>query len=213
MPKLRVERLRPDVPFPVQATFGSAGFDVHAFWNRIDDLKWYGASDIEGPPRTRSMWLSEMQAVMKATMDHVHANAQWPVFQNSGFIEPLKIERSAYIAKEPDAVYLYPGARILVPTGLRLQIPEGWEVQVRPRSGLAWKHGITVVNSPGTIDADYRGEIKVILHNTGSETFTLKKGDRIAQLVMSPIFLVRFEEGVVDEDTERGSGGFGSTGS
>lgn len=107
---------------------------------------------------------------------------------------------------------LDPGRRDLVPTGLAMALPEGWEAQVRPRSGLAWKHGITVLNAPGTIDADYRGEIKVMLVNHGAERFVVERGSRIAQLVLAPV--VRAEWELVDTlpDTDRGSGGFGSTG-
>ena len=101
---------------------------------------------------------------------------------------------------------------ILVPTGIAVSIPQGFEIQIRPRSGLAAKKGISVLNTPGTIDADYRGEIKVILINHGNEPFIIRNGDRIAQMVVCPIVQAKFEE--VDElsDTERGSGGFGSTG-
>lgn len=102
--------------------------------------------------------------------------------------------------------------RGLVPTGLVLHIPAGYEAQVRPRSGLALKHGITVLNSPGTIDADYRGEIKVILINLGKERFTLRRGDRIAQLVVMPVSRVVMARIDDLEPTARGAGGFGSTG-
>ena len=103
------------------------------------------------------------------------------------------------------------GARILVPTGLRLAIPDGFEVQVRPRSGLALKHGITLPNSPGTIDSDYRGALGVIVQNNGTELFEITHGMRIAQLVVAPVVQAAFEVGPID-DTARGSGGFGSTG-
>jgi len=109
-------------------------------------------------------------------------------------------------------VTLAPGARHAVATGFAIAIPAGYEVQVRPRSGLALKHGITCLNTPGTIDADYRGEVKVILANLGSEPFLVKRGERIAQLVPAPVQRAGFAE--VDEldDTGRGTGGFGSTG-
>jgi len=107
---------------------------------------------------------------------------------------------------------LLPGERALVKTGIRLEIPEGYEAQVRPRSGLALKHGITVLNAPGTIDADYRGEVGVILINLGSEPFEIKKGDRIAQLVFAPHARAVFEEVFSLDNTERSTGGFGSTG-
>jgi dUTP pyrophosphatase len=102
--------------------------------------------------------------------------------------------------------------RVLVPTGLMLHMPEGYEAQVRPRSGLALKHGVTVLNSPGTIDQDYRGEVKVILINLGKEPFTLRRGDRIAQLVVAPVSRVVVSRADALEPTARGGGGFGSTG-
>jgi dUTP pyrophosphatase len=107
---------------------------------------------------------------------------------------------------------LHPMQKALVPTGLKMEIPKGFECQVRPRSGLAAKFGITVLNSPGTIDSDYRGEINIILINLGQETFTIQNGDRIAQLVFAPVVQVLMEESMELSNTERGSGGFGSTG-
>jgi dUTP pyrophosphatase len=110
------------------------------------------------------------------------------------------------------AVVLAPGARLGVPTGLAIALPVGYEAQVRPRSGLAIKHGITVVNAPGTIDADYRGEIVVLLVNLGSEPFSIAPGDRVAQLVVAPVVQVQLEEVDALDETARGSGGFGHTG-
>ncbi|MDR1134464.1 MAG: dUTP diphosphatase [Synergistaceae bacterium] len=107
---------------------------------------------------------------------------------------------------------LPPGGRAAVRTGLYLEIPPGWEGQARPRSGLALKHGVTLLNSPGTIDSDYRGEIKVILVNLGEETFSIKKGDRIAQIIFSRHVRAKLLETEEISDTERASGGFGSTG-
>jgi dUTP pyrophosphatase len=109
-------------------------------------------------------------------------------------------------------VVLAPGARALVPTGLRLEIPDGYEVQVRPRSGLALKHGIGLANAPGTIDADYRGPLGVILVNLGAEPFIVRHGERIAQLVVAPVVRAAFAEVAALSDTARGAGGFGSTG-
>lgn len=111
-----------------------------------------------------------------------------------------------------ELVVLAPGERTLVPTGLAMAIPEGYEAQVRPRSGLAWRHGVTVVNSPGTIDADYRGEISIILINHGHDTISIQPGERIAQLVFAPV--IRAELAEVEElvETQRSSGGFGHTG-
>lgn len=104
------------------------------------------------------------------------------------------------------------GERALVPTGLAMALPAGYEAQVRPRSGLAAKHGVTVLNTPGTVDADYRGEIKVILINHGAEDFTINRGDRIAQMVIAPVLQAQISEVTELSDTDRGSGGFGSTG-
>lgn len=107
---------------------------------------------------------------------------------------------------------LGPMERVAVPTGLALAMPPGYEAQLRPRSGLALKHGITLLNSPGTVDADYRGEVKVLLVNLSSQPFTLRRGERIAQLVVAPVSQVSLVELTVLDDTERGEGGFGSTG-
>lgn len=107
---------------------------------------------------------------------------------------------------------LAPGARHAVSTGFALAIPAGYEVQVRPRSGLAIKHGITCLNTPGTIDSDYRGEVKVILVNLGQEPFAIGRGERIAQLVPAPVLRASLEEATSLDETARGSGGFGSTG-
>ena len=105
-----------------------------------------------------------------------------------------------------------PMGRAKIPTGLFLEIPEGYEAQIRPRSGLADKKGISVLNAPGTIDSDYRGELEVILINLGDESFTVKNGDRIAQMVISPLVRVSVMEAELLSQTERGTGGFGSTG-
>ncbi len=110
------------------------------------------------------------------------------------------------------AVRLAPGARALVPTGIAIALPSDLEAQVRPRSGLALKHGVTVLNSPGTIDSDYRGEVAVVLVNLGGEPFVIGRGDRIAQLVVAPVAAVRFEEVPELAETARGAGGFGSSG-
>ncbi|WP_419175074.1 dUTP diphosphatase [Desulfosediminicola sp.] len=111
-----------------------------------------------------------------------------------------------------DDLELAPGEIVLVPTGFAVAIPEGFEIQVRPRSGLAVKHGITIINSPGTIDSDYRGEVKVGLINLGNNSFTIRRGDRIAQLVLAPVTLACWDVCTELDDTERGAGGFGHTG-
>lgn len=132
------------------------------------------------------------------------ANAQLPVYAT-----PEAAGMDVYANSEWT---LGTGQYVLVPTGLSVEIPPGWELQVRPRSGLAAKFGVTVLNSPGTIDSDYRGEIKVCLINHGSQAFAVKPGDRIAQLVLSRAPQASIEEAQELSDTQRGSGGFGSTG-
>ena len=111
-----------------------------------------------------------------------------------------------------EGLLLKSGERLLVPTGLFIALPEGYEAQIRPRSGLAFKHGITVLNSPGTIDADYRGEVKVLLINHGAEDFEIKDGERIAQMVIAAHARIEWNSVNELEETERGAGGFGSTG-
>lgn len=109
-------------------------------------------------------------------------------------------------------IEILPGARVLIPTGLHMEIPPGFEVQVRPRSGLAFKHGLMLVNSPGTIDSDYRGPVGIIVLNAGEQPFVVTHGMRIAQLVVAPIVQARFAAGERLSETARGTGGFGSTG-
>ena len=133
---------------------------------------------------------------------------------------PLPAYQSAHAAgldlvaavPEGEPVTLAPGARRLIPTGLAIALPDGFEAQVRPRSGLAARHGVTVLNTPGTIDADYRGEIKVIMINLGPVPFTVTRGMRIAQLTIAPVVRASIAEVSELEPTARGSGGFGSTG-
>jgi dUTP pyrophosphatase len=138
-----------------------------------------------------------------------------PVVQGSGYIPEYQSEGSAGADLRADIraeITLQPGERVVVPTGLRIEVPKGFEAQVRPRSGLALSHGITVLNAPGTIDSDYRGEVRVILINLGGEPFTLRRGDRIAQLVFAPAVRARFASQEVIAESARGEGGFGSTG-
>ncbi|HHL42633.1 MAG TPA: dUTP diphosphatase [Hellea balneolensis] len=118
--------------------------------------------------------------------------------------------RAAIPADAP--LHIPPGERHLVPTGFAMALPSGYEAQIRPRSGLAYKHGISVVNTPGTIDADYRGEVKILLINHGDELFIIYRGDRIAQMVIAPVTQGEFVTVKTLSDTKRGSGGYGSTG-
>ena len=132
--------------------------------------------------------------------------AQLPEYKSEG---ASGADLFAYIENE---VVLKPGERCLVPTGVAVQLPFGYELQVRPRSGLALKHGVTVLNTPGTVDSDYRGELQVLLVNFGGEDFRLQKGDRIAQAVISKVERVIFEEVLSLNETKRGTSGYGSTG-
>ena len=138
-----------------------------------------------------------------------HGEGLPPPSYRSGFASGLDL---AAAMEEGAALHLAPGERALVPTGLAFELPAGFEAQVRPRSGLALRHGVTVLNTPGTIDADYRGEIQVILINHGKETFSISRGDRIAQLVIAPVAAVTLEQTENLSITERNTGGFGSTG-
>ena len=109
-------------------------------------------------------------------------------------------------------VELLPGGRVLIPTGLAMALPEGYEAQIRPRSGLALKHGITVLNAPGTVDSDYRGEVSVLLVNLGDRPVRIARGERIAQMVVAPVTRIAWREQTTLDDTRRGAGGYGSTG-
>ena len=120
--------------------------------------------------------------------------------------------RANFPLKSEGEIILEPGARALIPTGFSMALPAGCEAQIRPRSGLALRHGVTLVNAPGTIDADYRGPVGVILVNLGQTDFKIANGDRIAQMVIAPVVQVRFESVEILTETLRGSGGFGSTG-
>ena len=136
--------------------------------------------------------------------------------ENSNYLPVYSSEHAAgadLFAYLPDSsITLKPGERFLVPTGLRIELPEGYEAQIRPRSGLAAKHGITLLNTPGTIDSDYRGEIKIIVINLGQEDFVISCGDRIAQMIIAPVVRGSFTIDTDLSETVRGTGGFGSTG-
>ncbi len=136
--------------------------------------------------------------------------------ENSDYIPVYSSEHAAgadLFAWLPEGdIIIKPGERYLVPTGLKIELPEGYEAQIRPRSGLAVKHGITLLNTPGTIDSDYRGEIKVIIINLGQNDFSISCGDRIAQMIIAPVVRGSFKIDVCLSETVRGTGGFGSTG-
>ena len=144
--------------------------------------------------------------MQKILIKKLHSDVNLPAYETSG---SSGMDLQAYISEE---IILKPGERKLIPTGLSIAIPENLEIQIRPRSGLAYKKGISVVNTPGTIDSDYRGEIKVLLINLGKEDFIIKKFERIAQMVVCPITKVVLSETNDLPDTIRGDGGFGSTG-
>ena len=141
---------------------------------------------------------------MTVRFKKVHPDASLPSYAHPG--------DAGMDVRSVEDVELAPGARALVHTGLVMILPQGWEAQVRPRSGLALKHGVTVLNTPGTIDAGYRGEVGVILANLGDVAFPVRKGDRIAQIVVAPVTTADIEEAEVVDETDRGAGGFGSTG-
>ncbi len=142
-----------------------------------------------------------------ATLAH-HEGLQLPAYETA---DAAGMDLRAAVP-EQEPIMLAPGERAMVPTGLTMALPSGYEAQVRPRSGLAAKFGVTCLNSPGTIDADYRGEVKVILINHGQEPFVIKRGERIAQMVIAPVTRATLD--MVDklDETQRGAGGFGSTG-
>ena len=136
--------------------------------------------------------------------------------ENSSYMPVYSSEHAAgadlYAHLPGETLTLKPGERVLVPTGLKIELPEGYEAQIRPRSGLAVKHGVTLLNTPGTIDADYRGEIKIIVVNLGQEIFKISDGDRIAQMIIAPVVKGAFTADSNLTETVRGAGGFGSTG-
>jgi dUTP pyrophosphatase len=141
------------------------------------------------------------------TLDHFDG-LELPAYETA---DSAGMDLAAAIAAD-ETLEVKPGRRVMVPTGLAIALPSGMEAQIRPRSGLALNHGVTVLNSPGTIDADYRGEIKVILINHGAQPFTIERGMRIAQMIIAPVTQLEWMVTVDLSDTKRGSGGFGSTG-
>ncbi len=149
-------------------------------------------------------------AVRLSPLAHFDAGFGLPAYQTEG-AAGADLRASFPPAGREMGLTLAPGARALVPTGLSMAISAGFEGQIRPRSGLALRHGVTVANAPGTIDSDYRGEVQVLLVNLGTEAFTIAHGDRIAQFVLAAVTQADFSFGALD-DTARGAGGFGSTG-
>ena len=150
-------------------------------------------------------------SVAVATLPNFDPGLEMPR-QQTGGAAGMDLRACLADDQRSSGLILPPLGRALVPTGLALAIPQGWEGQVRPRSGLAARHGITVLNAPGTIDSDYRGEVSVLLINLGAENHAIRHGDRIAQLIIAPHAMVDLEPADTLDDTRRGSGGFGSTG-
>jgi len=144
--------------------------------------------------------------------DGADPDVQFPAYQTDG-AAGMDIHANLGAADRVDGIELAPGARALVPTGLKIAVPAGYEMQIRPRSGLALKSGITVLNSPGTIDSDYRGAVGVILFNTSDTPFQIGHGSRIAQMVLAPVSRCEWRAVTDISSSDRGSGGFGSTGS
>lgn len=151
-----------------------------------------------------------MTALQLAWTDDADQSVPLPSYETAGAAGADL--RANFSADQRGGIRLAPGGRALVPTGLRLAIPLGFEVQIRPRSGLALKHGITVLNTPGTIDSDYRGPLGVIVINTGQQAFEIAHGDRIAQMILAPVVQAAFALVATLDETARGVGGFGSTG-
>lgn len=147
-----------------------------------------------------------MSSAVSVQIKKMHPEAQIPRYMSA---QAAGLDLCAVL---DESCYLQPGQRTLVPTGLALALPDGYEGQVRPRSGLALRDGITLVNSPGTIDADYRGEVKIIVINHGQQAFEIKSGERIAQLVIAPVVQAQLCEVGQLDDTARSAGGFGHTG-
>lgn len=150
------------------------------------------------------MRLNRIQMIVKVRNTSHHPLPQYETTQSAG------MDLRAFLPDGP--VTMQPMERKMIPTGLYMELPSGYEAQIRPRSGLAWKKGVTVLNSPGTIDADYRGQLCVVLINLSQEPFVVNDGERIAQMIVAPCEQATWQEVEVLSDTERGSGGFGHTG-
>ncbi|GAB4016770.1 MAG: dUTP diphosphatase [Bdellovibrio sp.] len=144
-------------------------------------------------------------------LDHFDGSFALPRYETMG-AAGADVRASLLPENREEGIVIRPGERVLIPTGLSMEIPVGFEIQVRPRSGLSFKTGLLVCNSPGTIDSDYRGEVKVILGNFSDKREVIQHGDRIAQLVIAPVFQADYEEVQELSSTDRGAGGFGSTG-
>lgn len=170
------------------------------------------------PPH--QMWLAKsldqmIEIIEEEIINKKHSEMKVKIISTTGELPQYQTEGSAGMdltANIDDPIILNPNSRVLIKTGISIELPKGYEAQIRPRSGLALKHGITVLNAPGTIDSDYRGEIGVILHNVAREDFVINKGDRIAQMVIARYQRVKWDRVDQLESSDRGQGGLGSTG-
>lgn len=220
MPRILFKRRSSDVQAPERGSTKAAGYDLRAHLpSGSSPYVSYGLpggidrhslkTSVENYGQSLLNYIRNDLASKFATSHYSFSSgAGTPTFYVSEPDGGAELERMHY----GQTINLEPGFRVLVPTGLYLAIPDGWECQVRPRSGLAKNHGLTVLNAPGTIDSDFRGELHVLLYNAGGEIAEIRHGDRIAQLLAFPTFEMRFEERDELPDTERGEGGFGSTG-
>lgn len=180
-------------------------------WGKIWDPVWtFKTSPVELPKIGQDHTIR-----IDFPISALHAHIQVPVVKGDG-LDVLPEYETKHAAgldlRSTVDAEIHSGGRFLVPTGLRMAIPVGFEGQIRPRSGLALHHNVTVLNTPGTIDADFRGEVKVLLINHGPNAFVIRKGDRVAQMVFTPVIRVQWEQVDSLDETERGAGGFGSTG-
>ena len=184
-------------------------------WGKIWDPVWTFKIDTKPSTGELPQSVGDHTIRISAPISALHAYIQVPVVKGDGLdtLPEYETEHAAGLdLRSTVDAEIYSGGRFLVPTGLRMAIPVGFEGQIRPRSGLALHHNVTVLNSPGTIDADFRGEVKVLLINHGPNAFVVRKGDRIAQMVFTPVIRVQWEQVDSLDETERGAGGFGSTG-
>ena len=203
----------PAVAYLTRAHAFSAGIVISASHNPWQDngIKLFGPDGFKLPDETEIAIEAEIFKRLEATADReANVPATEPVVNEADRTEYVQFLLAAVPEGAP--LILSPGQRALVPTGLTIALPPGYEAQVRPRSGLASKHGVTVLNSPGTVDADYRGEIGVLLVNHGDGPFSIRRGERIAQMVIAPVVQVELVSAAKLSATGRGSGGFGSTG-
>lgn len=218
MPKVILQRLSPLATIPTRATTGAAGYDIHAcFDSARPPVRSIGHDRVERLKESVKTYSEELARYERNMIASNITQVQWSNYVSPPIFPDIGTHSSPYESTEyrnpGSPLWLDPGRRVLIPTGIALRIPAGWEIQLRSRSGLAYNKGLTVLNSPATIDEDYRGEIFVLLANLGTESIAIAHDDRIAQMLILPTFEINFAEGEVnDQETGRGSAGFGSTG-